>query len=285
MPNEYRVLGIDQSDGTDALTQSVDQKLSTSSFDYKFLIAQGKIKNLSSFYVTGHNDNVGVTQTTLWPCVGNYTRHATGSALDFVSDNVNDTAAGTGCTSILVAGVDSNFDPVIETLATNGTTPVSTVGTDYIAVNTLRMVGAGSGKTNEGAILLNHTTSGDPLSCMEAGTGLAPNSLLTVPTGFSVFFVSGSYRVGKKQAAEVDFDTVTITETGLVYKEIVATVHSQGGGNYAEKYEVPLIVPEKTTVLTEAASSTTGTSVLTIHDAILVDETGAGRTTIDAFGI
>jgi hypothetical protein len=65
--------------------------------------------------------------TTLAPITlsREYRMPTTATALEFVSNNVNDTAAGTGAREIMFEGLDANWMMTTQTVATDGTNPVA----------------------------------------------------------------------------------------------------------------------------------------------------------------
>lgn len=67
------------------------------------------------------------------------------------STNANDTAAGTGARTVLITGLDENYNDVTESIILNGLTGVNTTK-QFIRVFKVRVTTAGSGATAAGDI-------------------------------------------------------------------------------------------------------------------------------------
>ncbi len=85
-------------------------------------IAKGNVPGHTAVHKYGQ----GTVGTSLVPITVTtaYETPTAATALEFVSDSVNDTAAGTGAREITVWGIDANYDELIQVIATNGTTAV-----------------------------------------------------------------------------------------------------------------------------------------------------------------
>ena len=79
--------------------------------------------------------------------------------IDFVSTSTNDDSGGTGMNSIVIYGVDQNYEEITEVLTLDGTTTVTTTNTFY-GVNRVVPFLCGSTKNNVGTITGTQTTSG-----------------------------------------------------------------------------------------------------------------------------
>lgn len=102
----------------------------------------------------GYNPSVSTTAASVW-AVGSgssYAQITTAVALEAISSSVNDAAAGTGARTILVQGLDSSYLPFQETVTLNGTTAVALANTSAVAINSVRVMTAGSGLTNAGNV-------------------------------------------------------------------------------------------------------------------------------------
>ena len=87
----------------------------------------------------------------IWQAGSNIVLPTTAGVVSIVSTDADDAAGDTGAQTVLINGLDSNYEPILETVNLNGTNPVTTTNS-YLRVNTLRVVSSGSSKHNEGAI-------------------------------------------------------------------------------------------------------------------------------------
>ncbi len=132
----------------------------------------------------GYNPSVTSTAATVW-AVGSgssYAQLLTGTALEAISSSVNDAAAGTGARTILVQGIDSSFLPFQETVILNGTGAVALANTSVLAINSIKILTAGSTGTNAGNVDIR-TVSGSTvktrISLNPEGAGLARDFIYT----------------------------------------------------------------------------------------------------------
>lgn len=97
----------------------------------------------------------------IWNGGGTYTGQPTGGSaetVDVYSDDVSDTAAGTGARTIRIEGLDENWAAQTEDITMNGTTPVTSTG-QWFRVFRAYVLTAGSSEANEGTITVEHTTT------------------------------------------------------------------------------------------------------------------------------
>ena len=114
--------------------------------------------------------------------------------LEVVSDNINDTAAGSGARSIRVLGITSTGSTGFEIVTLNGTTTVETVN-QYSFVQDLRVITAGttsvaslSANGNTGIISVSAKTSGNLMNCIPAGSGISSLGANVITKGYKQFF-------------------------------------------------------------------------------------------------
>jgi hypothetical protein len=131
--------------------------------------------------VYGRNTTPAANQD-VWEGNSAYTFLVSASKLEILSSSASDTAAGTGARSFTISGLDTNYNPLSETVTLNGVTPVVTVGT-YLRVNSLMIATSGSGQTNAGNVTLRVQGAGATQAIAAAGFGYAKSSIFTVPAG------------------------------------------------------------------------------------------------------
>lgn len=106
-----------------------------------------------------------------------------GEALNIVSGDAADAAAGTGQRTIRVVGLDADGAYQDETVTLTGTTPVVTT-TTWLRVFRVYGLTAGSGGTNAGAITVKHNvTTANIFAVMKAGRSQSMLGVFTVPAG------------------------------------------------------------------------------------------------------
>lgn len=90
------------------------------------------------------------------------------------------TDAGTGARSVFVEGLDSDYKPLSEIIAVNGTS-VNVLDNSYFRVNRAFIKAVGSGGVNAGNITIQVAGGGDIQAVIPAGEGQTQLSNFTVP--------------------------------------------------------------------------------------------------------
>lgn len=239
--------------------------------DYLLEVAKGNISGTVPVIIAASNVSVGTSMETIWKSSGLWIPLTTARTMSIVSDNTNDTSAGTGAQFLILTGVDASGLAQTEVVALNGTTPVITSNT-WLGINP-SLITAGSGGTNEGFITITATVD------LTLQSILAPNDSLTsvlvyfVPVGKRLFIKQIRAQVYKSSGGGVDV--------------IVTGFFNTGGTNY-KFYEVDIVEDVMPTdlinlstwfevlggshVFLEAISTKAGTIVRAAIEGVLVDD-------------
>jgi hypothetical protein len=143
--------------------------------------------------------------------------------VEVVSDNANDTAAGTGLRTMLVVYLDSTYTSKSTTITLNGTTPVA-FPEDIVAINTVVRSTTGTfGGSNTGNISIRAAGGlGATYSYMVAGHGFARSSLYTVPNGFTLFIYSELFTILQLDKIQrfAQFSVPIMNSTGAIARAL-----------------------------------------------------------------
>ena len=171
-------------------------------------------------------------------------------ATEIVSDNANDTAAGTGLRTLIVNYLDSTYTNKTVTITMNGTTPVA-MPENIMAVNIMIRSTTGTfGGTNLGNISLRAVGGlGATYGFIEVGTGFSRTTLYTVPLGYSLIIYSMLFTVERVAADRwATFSFPTMNSTGAVAKALEISISSTSPYRH-ETGELPVvIIPAKNSV-------------------------------------
>lgn len=144
-------------------------------------IARGKVRNASIrniFGTTGGVANIVTTEfRTPWEEASDYVFPTSAAQLTLVSTSALDTTQ-----TVLIQGLDINFNPISETKTLTGTTPITTTNS-YYRVNDL-VVTAGNAVGN---ITLGNGVRN--FAVILAGTGRCQKAVYTVPAGYTFFLL------------------------------------------------------------------------------------------------
>lgn len=131
---------------------------SSQSSDYALDVGLGHVPGTKGVLRSGFNDDINGTPEDLWNVGGQMTYLTAAETLDIVSDSALDVSPASGAHTLLVQGLDNNFDEISETISLNGLTIVVTVNS-YIRLFNLTIQSAGVSGANVGEITATATTS------------------------------------------------------------------------------------------------------------------------------
>lgn len=174
----------------------------TSVNSYHSYVGLSKVIGQSRVTALGHLPAIGTPPADVWEGGGLFPLLAAASTLEVLSASANDTALGTGARTVLVSGLDLNYNTISETVTLNGVTPVPTVN-QYLRVNVFTVVTSGSGGVNAGDITLRVVSAGSTQSIARAGYGFGRSAIYTVPNGFTLFIVSLVFSVLNAPGASI----------------------------------------------------------------------------------
>ena len=163
-----------------AISQDYDS-ISVRPSDFNSEVALGRRQGISTWNKFGYNENVDTGAASVIADFGGvFQRITTGETIDIVSTSTDDTAGGDGCKSIVIYGVDENWDEQIVVIDLDGTTPVQTTES-WLGVNRVAIYLAGSLQANAGTITLSSSTTAITLASMPVGEGTSQQLIFYVP--------------------------------------------------------------------------------------------------------
>lgn len=138
------------------------------------LVRDASVRNIfgttngSTYIVTGEF-------RTPWEEASNYTFPPSATIMSLVSDSTSDTAV-----TVLISGLDVNYNPISETKSLTGTTPVNT-DNEFFRINDFVIVsGNAVGTVTASASAVNYAV-------ILPGSGRDQKSVYTVPNGHSFY--------------------------------------------------------------------------------------------------
>lgn len=124
----------------------------------KLASATGQADNVFPVWKFGANQSVGTSFETIWSAGGLYNYIASATSVNISSSDTDDTSAGTGARTVLVSGLDANWDLATETVVMDGQTLVATTET-FIRMFRIQVITGGSGGANAGDIYVSTGTA------------------------------------------------------------------------------------------------------------------------------
>lgn len=127
--------------------------------EYKYEAAQGLRGGTTTWNKWGYNSDIdSAASETVWSVGGDFTRLSSAETLDIVSTSANDDDGGTGANSVVIYGIDANFEELVEVITLDGLTTVTTTGS-FLGVNRMAIYLAGSNGANVGTITATASTA------------------------------------------------------------------------------------------------------------------------------
>jgi len=83
---------------------------------FELQVSRGQIQGHRNVTVFGFNSDVDQTQVSVWPLQSLITFPSTALQMTVSSTSADDTAAGTGARTVVVQGLDANYNEVTETV-------------------------------------------------------------------------------------------------------------------------------------------------------------------------
>jgi hypothetical protein len=236
---------------------SITQKGTTE--DFGLQVARGQIPYHKQVYKFGQNAVVGNSVETIWSQGGLYSYPPSATTMTVSSSNTNDTSAGTGARTVLISGLDGDYDEISETITLNGQTAVTTINS-FLRVNRAIVLTAGSGGVNAGIIYVGTgtVTSGVPANIYTTINGDGTNQTLqtfwTVPANYTAYIHQTNISTGNSSNTPAVLKTLLLARPhGGVFntKEVIVLTD----GNHLQMYSFPIKLTEKTDIEFRAVSS------------------------------
>lgn len=252
---------------------------------YEMMIAAGrKCTGYEIVHKFGANDDVDTSLEDIWSTGGIYPWLTTATTLEVISDDANDTAAGTGAREVIIQGLDSNFNEIQEAVATNGLSASSSTTLSFLRpqralVSLCGIYSTASSGGNLGNLTIRASSGGAThlLINVEEGIGIGESEVAryTVPTGKIVYINNIAFSVDGTKTANVYFrqrqnaDNVTAPYTAprLITKRIGLS------GTYDQRITIPFgPCPPKTDIWASAVAAANNTAISCEFTLLVLDE-------------
>ena len=215
--------------------------------DTNLNIARGLVRGTSVRNIFGYNDKIPTSDfVPAWELPEEYVYPTQNTNVDVVSLSNNDTDV-----SILISGLDSDYNPVEEVVDLTGTTPV-TSNTEFFRINDVITVSGNA----EGNVNITDTSNSDiTYARIREGDGKNQASIYTVPAGHSLFLTRiNVFCSAGTSPKENEFRNLSITPNGRVIRAGQTrflqemTIERTVPFRYEEKTDIQLQVKSYNTV-------------------------------------
>jgi hypothetical protein len=273
----------DVEDATDpnTLFEQVEQKMlggwPRRLFEHTDLaIARGFTKGHKALYKFGYNPDVNGEEETVWAQGGNMTYPTSAVTMFVSSTSANDANGGTGANSILIQGLDENYDEIEETVFLNGQTQVATQ-LAYLRVYRAFVTLAGTGGTSGGTIYVGSSgaTGGVPNTTVYANLSFGNQTQIaayTVPAGYTLYVDDINFTAALSQANKTaTCSFVSRTFGSNVFRTRLINVLQSN--QLIAKFEYPQPFTEKTDLECRVITNTTNNAIGASFQGVLIKNT------------
>lgn len=237
------------------------------------VISSGEMTGVSSLFKFGRNPSVGTTEEVLWDGGGTYEFLSSAETLDVVSSSTDDDDGGLGAQSLIINGLDENYDEISEVVVMDGTNPVTTTKS-FLRVYRAIVLTAGTESTTADANIGTITIS-PSISTTKTQAVLLPRNgqtlmmVYTVPRGKTMYVTGLSASSGTGQAAVITAKVRNGVGVGAAFSVKYSLDLFQGAFN--GPLQSPFLVPEKTDVVINGKAALSTVQVSASFGAWIVD--------------
>jgi len=204
----------------------------------------------------GNNPDVGTTEEDLWDGGGTYPWQTAGVALEVISGSAQDGPGGTGALTVEVQGLDDDFALQTVEATLNGDSAVALTGTTWRRVFRVKVLTAGSGGKNVGAITVRVASAGAVQAVITAGRNQTLMAVYTVPAGKVGYLEEVYFGAASNKIVEV---ALYVRPEGGVFN--VKRVFHVFRAPFQYTYPIPLPVAAKSDVVMRATAESAGDPV------------------------
>lgn len=178
--------------------------------DFGLNVARGLVKGVTGLSISGYSSAVTSSFVPLWDINGSYTYFGSAQVVRVWSDSASDTNV-----SVLISGLDANYDQITETVVlTNGTTGVLSTK-QFLRVNNLATIGSVNAI---GTIRAGSSDKSITLAGIVDGNGRSQMSIYTVPNGYTFYLSQVNVYTNSNGSQYVNYRSYTQQPNGLTTK-------------------------------------------------------------------
>lgn len=230
--------------------------------DFNLQVARGQIQGHSTLNIYGYQTAVATSFIPVWENATTYTYPVAATQMH-LAGSVGDTA------SIVIQGLDANYNMISETAVLNGATAVTTVKS-YLRINSMR-VSVGSATNPSGVVTLKDLTDTTIYAQINAGVGRTQMAIYTVPAGYTFYLSRIDVNTSLNGNNFATYQNRTISSDGVVQ----LTQQAPFAINYHTQRVMPRPFLEKTDIQLQCkVNSSTGAISVSQEGYLIQNSTG-----------
>lgn len=232
-------------------------------------VARGQVFGHTAVYRTAYSTHATSAATyCLWNRPAAYTFPTVASTMKLSSSAVGDTTQ-----SVLIEGLDANYNPISEIIALNGQTGVSSTKA-FLRVNDMTvLVDNPTGSIYFGTGTITAGVPANVYGFISALDNKSAVAVYTVPAGYTLYITAGSISVSGINATSY----LSVEFHARINNVDYSTAHIYSSNGFqALPYIPPIAVMEKTDIYDTVTNNTAGPDRLTVTlSGILIKNNGA----------
>lgn len=230
--------------------------------DFYTAVGLGLVPGFKRVTALGNNPNISTGEVEdTWYGSNIYPWLTGPSALQIRSLGASDTAAGTGARTVLVNGLDLNYNEISEIVTLNGITNVALTLT-YLRIQNALIMSAGSSKVNDFDILISDVAGSITRAIIPAGIGITRQAIYTVPAGYTLSMHS-MYIGVNRSTVQSDISVATFFQNPVAGFYRLPVELSTNGAPYRHEGIPGIIATEKTDVSLRCVHASTNNMNIT----------------------
>lgn len=218
--------------------------------EFNSAVSLGLVPGFTRVGSFGNNPDVdtGTVPEDCWTGGGNYPWMSSSTNLEIVSTSASDSSAGVGTRTVSIAGLDINYNPVVQVIALNGLIPVA-IPLPLFRINSATSITAGSSQINVGDINIRDVSGGTVRAIIPLGFGITRQSQYTVAAGFSLLMKQLFINIQSPSGTVNQYANMsTFFRNSAGASRYPITIGCVNGTPYNHIAEPPIFVGEKTDV-------------------------------------
>ena len=236
-------------------------------------ISRGHSIGYRTLYKFGYNPDVDTQEETVWGNAGNYIWLDSAVNMFVSSTSVNDSGTGTGARTILIQGLDENYNEIEETITLNGQTQVTTQ-LSYLRIYRSFVTLAGSNEGTSGVIYIGSSgaTGGVPNSSVYASISIGNQTQIaayTVPAGYTLYVDEINFTAAVSQSNKLvhcKFNSRDY-ESNVFRTRFVQVIQSN---QLIQSFKYPQGFAEKTDLECRVSTDTSNTAIGASFQGVLI---------------
>lgn len=222
-------------------------------------VGRSRIEEHKAIFKFGRSSTITSTESVIWDGGGDYTFLSSPETLSVVSTDAGDNATGLGARTMVILGLDENYNEITEIVTLTGLTPVITQKS-FLRVYRAIVITAGTNSAVTGANIGDITITSSDTAALQAKilshNGQTLMCVYTIPAGYTGYTSFVSFATG--EGKQVLFKTKSRNGPGNEYSFSVKYAIDIFEGNFIGETTSPLVIPEKSDmVITGETSSGT----------------------------